>query len=373
MFGKYYRNERITYWFFSFLPWILLLQLWGYMAVAQADNPEAWEFLNYFFLPLAGGAGAILILVQSLSHLLFAFRLRKLSKEQRAGVKQAAATGFKMGKLLKTDDVLIYYGMFSKQVLWMCDIVDWYPNSGTYQNYVPRGGRVVLHYDTINVRMKSGKVKNLNCSMQCFGGQEGELPWNTTIMVFLLGVAYLLFALYPRLMDVIAGEDMIRRLLFHTGYDVFFWVVCVVMIVLLGILLYYLKYRYVETNYDMRNAGQFVIRFLVVVVLFLFIMLRQKNDESDIARADLKAYDQGIYAQMEGVGDELTEIYHNNNGFGLLAHIDKLGISAVWWSADWYEKSLVILEGSGVEMPKQGKDYRIYYLENTRIVVKIEE
>lgn len=370
MFGKYYRNETFTYWFFSLMPLVILLETVVYMWAVGASREE-WEFIIYFLMPILGLTSAILILIQILSQIMFAVKLTRLNRKQKEHVRHEADTGIKCGRLLKTDDVLIYYGMFSKKVLLMSDILDWYPNTGTSSFYAPRAGTITMNWDCINVKMRNGKTKELNCSMACFGGAPGELPVNSLIAVILLGVAFLIMGLYPKLMDCFVGSNPIERLLFHAGYDAFFWLVAVVLIIILGITAYYLRYKVIYSNYDMAMFIKPLIVFGILVILFLKIFFDMKNDESDLARADLKAYRAGEYAVVECESWELREHTNDGNGWGLYGHKSRLNVKCTVW--EFQNDSVLIIDGSVEKMPEIGKQYRIYYLKNTGIAVGFEE
>lgn len=370
MFGKYYRNETFTYWFFSFMPLVILAETVVYMW-AVGTKAEDGEFVIYFLAPILGMTSAVLILIQVMSQIIFVLRLLKLNSEQKANVRKEAESGLKRGRLLKTDDVLIYYGMFSKKVLLMSDILDWYPNAGTSSFYAPRAGTITMNWDCINVKMRNGRTKELNCSMACFGGAPGELPVNSLIAVILLGLAFFIMWVYPKIMGWFAGTDPIERMLYYAGYDAFFWLLAVLLIAVIGVTSYYLRYRFLDSSYDMTLARKILGAFALFVLLFLWLIFQMKYDEADLAREDLKAYKAGALAVMEQESYGIRENTNDGNGWGLYGHMARLGIKSnvlEFWSG-----SVLLIDGTVEKMPESGKIYRVYYLENTKILVDFEE
>ncbi len=370
MFGKYYRKETFTYWFFSLMPIVILAETVAYMWAA-GTKAEEWEFVIYFLAPIMGMTGAVLILIQVVSQIIFAIRLSKFNSEQKDNVRKEAESGLKRGRLLKTDDVLIYYGMFSKKVLLMSDILDWYPNAGSSSFYAPRAGTITMNWDCINVKMRNGRTKELNCSMACFGGAPGELPVNSLIAVILLGLAFFIMWVYPKVMGIFAGNNPTERLLYYAGYDVFYWLFAVLLIVVIGVAAYYLRYRFLDSGYDMTMVRKILGAFAILVLLFLWLVFQMKNDEADLARADLKAYRAGEFAMAEKESYGVSENTNDGNGWGLYGHMARLGVKSnilEFWSG-----SMLIIDGTVEKMPESGKMYRVYYLENTKILVDFEE
>ena len=88
MFGNYYRNEKITYWFFSLLPIILVLMLAAYMQATSVIDGAGGDFLWCFFAPLAVGTGAILVALQFGSQVLFQIQLGKLIPQQKQHIRE---------------------------------------------------------------------------------------------------------------------------------------------------------------------------------------------------------------------------------------------------------------------------------------------
>lgn len=169
MFGNYYRNEKITYWFFSLLPIILVLMLAAYMQVTGVIDGEGGEFFRSFFAPLAVGTSAILVALQLVSLVLFQIQLRKLTPQQKQHIRENVKVALKCGRIYQDEEVLVYYGVFSKQVHLQKDVLGLFPHHETMSRYIPRAGTVVMKYDWIDVRfMCKENMSNLPATAEIF-------------------------------------------------------------------------------------------------------------------------------------------------------------------------------------------------------------
>lgn len=376
MFGNYYRNEKITYWFFSLLPIILVLMLAAYMQATGAIDGEGGDFLSGFFAPLAVGTGAILVALQLVSLVLFQIQLGKLTPQQKQHIRENAKVTLKCGKIYQDEEVLVYYGMFSKQVHLQKDILGLFPNHETTSYYIPRAGTVVMKYDLIDVRFMSGKKGCFWCPIESLKGRPGELPYNTMIAVGLVGMFMVLMAGYPLMFDAICGEDVVRRILIYTGYDVVCWTSVVIFMLILTVVAYILRYKYLPVLYDMYNVKKILFYFILVFLLFLGIVFRQKNDESAMARADYQLYVQGEYEQVVGYSRDFWEIAHDNNGWGMIGWAYRLGVPFGYLDVDgdpYLENGVLLGSEYTAEDFKESKEVIVHYLPNSKTIVKLEE
>ena len=375
--GSYFRREKFTYWFLSFLPVILVAELWLYFAGTHKFYGEITDVFYYLLLPLSLLTSGVLILVQLISYWIYLVRWCRLTSEQKMVIRDVACNCQKTGKILQSEEVLIYYGMFSKKVLFRKDILSMQRTVNTSTSHV-RGGTIVTVSDYIRVTLKSAKKADLMCNIKVLDGYQGELPWNSIGVVVLLGVAELIMGVYPRLIDFFLGEkDVIEKTLFYAGYDWAFWLVAIILITILGIFMVCLKKKFVDESYKgtvTKSPGMFYMA--LILLLFLGLFFRDKYEDSQLARADLKAYVQGqheqktIYIQKEeesqmwGCGSDYMHNYLDTK------QIPYACLECFEDSCRWEEFFLLI---DPKNEPETEKTYCLYYLENTKIVVGFEQ
>ncbi len=375
--GCYFRREKFTYWFLSFLPVILVTELWLYFAGTHKFYGEITDIFYYLLLPLSLLTSGVLILVQLISYWIYLVRWCRLTSEQKMVIRDVACNCQKTGKILQSEEVLIYYGMFSKKVLSRKDILSMQRTVNTSTSHV-RGGTIVTVSDYIRVTLKSGKKADLMCNIKVLDGYQGELPWNSIGVVVLLGVAELIMGVYPRLIDFFLGEkDVIEKTLFYAGYDWAFWLVAIILITILGIFMVCLKKKFVDESYKgtvTKSPGMFYMA--LILLLFLGLFFRDKYEDSQLARADLKAYVQGQYeqktmyiqkeeeSQMWGCGSDYMHNYLDAQ------QIPYACLECFEDGCRWEEFFLLIDPKSKTETEQT---YCLYYLENTKIVVGFEQ
>ena len=161
MFGTYYRNEKFAYWFPGFAPFLQVLEMEFYARTTQKPASGIWEVYDELLEPLLLSIGCVMlgaqILIQIISSIYFFCKIRKLSEEQKEGLRHAARHSVKTGKILQTEEVLVYYGMVYKDVLLKSDIKKMRPYKDREQTYI-RGGSVISESNWIRVELKSKKT-----------------------------------------------------------------------------------------------------------------------------------------------------------------------------------------------------------------------
>lgn len=372
--GKYFRREKFTYWFRTFLPVILVAEFWLYFVGTHKLYGEMIDVFGYLLWPLSLMTSGVLSLIQIVSCLIYLIRWCKLTSEQKMNIRDVAGNSKKTGKILQSEEVLIYYGMFSKKVLLRSDITSMQRNANTSTTHV-RGGSIVTVSDYILVRLKSGKKVDMMCNIKVLDGYEGELPWNSIGAVVLLGVAVLIMGLYPLLIKCFMGEkDVIERILFYAGYDWIFWLIAIVLVFIFGIFLFCIKKKYVDESYK-GVVSKSVLPFYIIIAVILFsgIFWRDKYEDSQEARADLEAYMQGKYEQkivyIREDGEARTWTCGNDNIYNYLdtQQIPYVCVEGV--EDDSSSKNYFLLIGLEDEL-KTEQAYCLYYLENTKIIVR---
>lgn len=293
------------------------------------------------------------------------------------GVRNAACNSKKTGRILQSEEVLIYYGMFSKKILFRSEITSMQRAVDKDFRRV-RGGSIASESDYIRVTLKSGKKADLMCNIKVLDGYQGELPWDSIGAVVLLGVAVLIMGSYPLLMNCIVGkEDVIKRILFFAGYDWLFWLVSAVFIAVFAICLFRMRKKYLDESYKgLVVKSPMLFYAVIIVIMFAGIVFRDKYDESQLARADLKAYMQGQYEQKITYMRDVEEGHFSSCANDYIYHymdVNQIAYVCPECMEDgnrWEEYFLLI---NLQEWPKLEQTYRLYYLENTKIIVALEE
>ena len=109
MFGKYFRNEKISYLFPCFAPFLLLLEIELYVGSTQRPGLEIWEILDELLEPLLLSIGCVMlgaqIQIQIISSIYFFCKIRRLSEQQKEELRHAARYSTKTGRILQTEDI----------------------------------------------------------------------------------------------------------------------------------------------------------------------------------------------------------------------------------------------------------------------------
>lgn len=375
--GKYFRKETFTYWFLALLPVILVTELWLYFVGTNKLYGEASECFAYFLWPLSLMASGVLIFIQLVSVSIYFVRWCRLTSEQKKGLRDAACNAKKTGRILQSEEVLLYYGMFSKKVLFKREITSMERFREQDFRRV-RGGSISTESDFIRVSFKSGKKADLICNKKVLDGYQGEIPWNSIGAVVLLGVAELVMGFYPLLMNCfVSKKDLITRILFFAGYEWVFWLISAFLIAVFTVYLYHLKKKYLDESYrGIISKSALPIYLAFLVLLFSGIVFRDKYDESQLARADLKAYTQGQYEKQVTY---MRKLYYEpiwTCGTDYIYHyLETEQISYVCpeciEDGSRYDEDFMLVGFE--ESPELDQTYCLYYLENTRIIVSFEK
>lgn len=362
---KYYKNETFTYWFYSFMPFIILLEVYMYLQGTTSRDPSTITLFSFIIL-YCKVAGSGLVVFQIFSQIYFLMSLKELSHEMKLGIQDEAINGVKRGRFLLAKDVLIYYGMFSKRVIKRNEISRLKRNKGALETFVPRVGYVKTDYDTTLVCLKNGDLLHIECSIDSLDGIRGELPYNSLIAVVLVGFFILSMLIYPRILDYYAEGTQIERFLFHTSYDVYFWLASIVIVASIGIIAYVLRYIFIPAKKNKANITIAAIA-LFVVVSFVLGIFYGKREDAMLAREDLRAYYTGEYKVAEGPYKEHGECLNYEVGWNFYEYADRLSLEPVILARPGYR--LLFLKAAFDELPEADMRYQVEYLENTKIVV----
>lgn len=375
MFGKYFIREKITYWFYCLFPLIFTAEIYIYASVTTV-TPDIMEMIDILIVQLSFMASGIMLIVQLCSCLIFFIRMCRLTSGQRQGLREAAHNSKKTGNILQSDEVLVYYGMFSKNIILKNQIVSIERYTESNFRHV-RGGSISSKMDYIIIKRKSGRDIALMCPMKVLDGYAGELPWTYMIVVVWFGVALAIMALYPVLMKFFYNEnDLIEKILFIAGYDWLFWLISVVIIVSLWFLAFYLKKKYIdEESYKGMVMKMTKFWFIACIVMFAGLFFEEKFEQSNLARKDLSLYRKNQYEQIQIHINSVDENSWTECGtrymyeymdaeqidYGVLyGRLDERGL---------YSEAFLLIGNKDVDLEKI---CIVHCLENTNIVMDIE-
>ena len=296
--GKYFRRETFTYCFLVLLPLILVTELWLYCWGKHKLYGEILDIFCILLWPLAFSISTILALIQMISCFIYLAQWRKLTSEQRTRLGETAQSQKKTGRILQSEDVILYYGMFSKKVLLKYDVVSMQSNKTTNHVHVRRGS-IDFEIDSILVRLKSGKSVELMCNINVMDGYDGELPWKSIGTVVLFGASLLIMKFYPILIRCfMKRNNMFESILLYIKYDWVFWSISAVLITAFGILLLRIKKKYVsEVDKGVVMKPSLFLCLLPFLVIFCYFMIDSRYDDSVLAKSDLKSYWEGEYEE----------------------------------------------------------------------------
>lgn len=333
---KYYKKETFTYWFYSFLPLIFGAETYWYMQVAEVSS-DMVIFLT-LICRMCEISGIGLVCYQIISQILFKRKLMKLSPEIKADIENEIATKPKKGRFIKTKAVLIYYGMFEKEVLKREEIVALQTNEGM----VTLQGRykTTVNNDHTAVFVRDGRTLRLP-RLLVEDDASRELPYNSLIAVFLMGLLYGTMFLYPKLLNTAMTPDPIENLLLRMVLEVKYWGIAICVVAGIGIFAYVLRYRFLPSR-DYSDMAVVAGILLLVLSLFILMVHMEKRDTAELARADLASYREGHF--------EMKESYLYDS------------------TGEW--ESLKETLG---KVPKEDVLYRVEYLKQTKIIVGFEE
>ncbi len=364
---KYYRNEIFTYWFYSLIPFLVILEFYIYSRFTIIRNPFPESVISIFciFAVLIGGG---LLLVQFYTHIRFLVSLGTLAEENKAGIHNEVLNGVKRGKYLITEDVWLYYGMFSKKVIMRNEISGWERNKGTFS--VGYHSYIKVPYDTTLIYLKDGSRMHMECKMDSKDGVRSELPYNSIIAVLITGLFFAAMAIYPQVLDHYAGEDMIERFLFFASKDLYYSLVSFLIVAAIGIILYVIRYLCFPAKWDYQDAF-LVLTGLILLGGLVLVLYSSEKEYADLARADLDAYRAGEFMVWEGKCSELRTAYYYEWGTNYHEYADRLSMNPLAWKGT--EFNLLFIEDAFDIEPQVDSYYRVMFLENTKVVVQIEK
>lgn len=382
MIVKYFLRENFTYWFYALFLLIMAAEIYIYMKVTYVD-PETKEMIVMLVFSLITIYTLIMVVIQLISCLIFWIRFRKLTSVQIEQLNEAARNSKKTGRILQSEEVLIYYGQFIKNIILKDGISELKKYKDSSLMHV-KGGSISIDTNIILVKRKSGRDISLNCPIKVLEGYKGELPWSCIITTLWLGMSLFIMYGYPHIMNLFINEDdIVDRILFYAGYEWVFWLIASVLSVFLWFYPRYLKNKYIKDKEYLSNKIRMTtLWFYALVVMFAGLIFGEKYDNSNLAREDLKLYRNGIYEEKIGEVYDISEIDSNSTGISydagtkyMFIYMDgeKIPYKVVYCKMD--ERGTIIDDfvyvGENDDFQCEQK-IRIVYLKNTKIIQRYD-
>lgn len=391
----YYRKIRRNYLFYGFIPLIFSVEILIYVFITKPEQ-SLKGFLGaacaLLFL-----ITAVLMIIQSVTAVKFRKKMMKLNKEQLHAVEDAARNIPNMGRLLLTKEVLTDYGMFVKHVILIRDI----KAVRLIQNEYTTQGRYWIHVrnNFLEIQLKSGKKVSVLCP-SLYDGNEGEAvyqilnglveegnylkenlavfreyavnaPYNGILCCVLVGILLCINGLSGTVKyGLIHGEDNIKLLLLHIGYDPLFFIGSVLLVFTVTLLTLLIRRKSGKID----GADWFSNYFYGILILGCCLLFYDgmKDWNSQAAKSARNDYHYYLENQFETI---------NTDSFMIRGGADP----AEWMNLDAkkavreygltlncliIDREVYILVNYDGEM-KGKSNYEISYLKNTRLITRI--
>ncbi len=377
--NKYYRNERFTYWFLSLLPVIFLAEIFVYLH-ETSDRPFSLDLFFRFLIAIAVVTGSGLFIYQIVSNVKFYKSLKLLPEEMQEAVKKEIPDTIKRGRYLLTKDVLVYFGMFNKKVFKRNEISRWKRNKGIHTQIAPKAGRVSVPYDNTIIYFKNGhgymdKIEYPVDPLESEERTKGELPCTSVLVVFISIVFTLSMIFYPRFLSAAAPENAIERFLFYSSYEVEYFLKAIVITAVSALVAFivrcFIKPIHFKDKLTKRNRITVTAILLIVIAMFLAGAIGTWYQDAERAREDYRSYKAGEFCAVEGTYKELGACNRNEVGWTEYEYAQRHSFRPVLTSRPG--SRLILLRSAFGEQPEEGKQYRIEYLEKTKIIVSFTE
>ncbi len=377
--NKYYRNERFTYWFLSLLPFVFLAEVIVYLHETSGRSYS----LDLFFRLLTALlviTGLGLVIYQIVSNVKFYKSLKLLPEEMQEAVKKEIPDTIKRGRYLLTKDVLVYFGMFSKKVFKRNEISRWKRNKGIHTQVAPKAGRISVPYDNTVIYFKNGhgymdKIEYPIDPLESVERTKGELPCTSLLVLFISIVFTLSLIIYPKILAAAAPENEIERFLFYSSHEVDYFLKAITITAVSALVAFivrcFIKPIHFKDKLTTRNRFTVTAISLVAAAMLVVGFVGTWYQDAARAKEDYKSYKSGDFCVVEGTYKDLGACGRNEVGWTEYEYAERHSFRPVLLSRPG--SRLILLRSAFEELPKEGKKYRIEYLEKTKIVVSFTE
>ena len=180
---------------------------------------------------------------------------------------------------------------------------------------------------------------------------------------------------YPRFLSAAAPENEIERFLFYSSHEVDYFLKAIVITVISALVAFivrcFIKPIHFKDSLTKRNRITVTAIFLAVTVMFIAGAIGTWYQDAKRAGEDYKSYKSGEFCVVEGTYKELGACNRNEVGWTEYEYAERHSFRPVLTSRPG--SRLVLLRSAFDELPEEGKQYRIQYLEKTKIIVSFTE
>ena len=397
MINKIFQSENKYYKFYIALPIFLGLEM--LLGIILAPKSSDLIYICLFFSVLCILTSIILGLVYYGIHNKFLKQFHALTEEQKKSIMECGIA--RCFKTYLSKDILIQYGMFTKRIIWIDEIESIQRKKGTQ---IIRAGAYMTseEVDEMHLIMKNGRGECVDTSDEMMEAitalrkgdlpEEflkknvcvyGEKPVEGMTALFLLGSVILFMGGYSRVMNqFVPTVDSISKMLFITGYENRFYMGAVLLMGI-GFVSTFI-WRFLVQRGKKHTAMMPVwISFALLSIMLVYTEYENNFQEDvQIARADYQLYQEGVCEQVVAKQLVITEnpffVWVNENVYNQL---DDARIEVKYLKVEMDEnlssqedaRNEFILLNPECESWEEEKTYRIYYLKNARIVIKLEK
>lgn len=96
---KYYRNEAFTFWFYSFMPFMVGVETYIYLIETTSKDPSTIILLSSI-IRFCEVVGLGFVIFQIFSHIQFIMSLKVMTPDMKSGIRDEVAKGVKRGRFV---------------------------------------------------------------------------------------------------------------------------------------------------------------------------------------------------------------------------------------------------------------------------------
>ena len=339
------------------------------------------DILFQALIPILAVTGCGLVISQIVSNVRFFRSIKHLPYETWETVNEEIEKITKRGRFLLTKNVLIYYGMFNKKVYDRREISLWRRNKGIYSQSVTKAGRISVPYDNTVIYFK-GRRGHMDVieypidALETNDKTKGELPYTSFLVACVSVIFTASMIIYPRMLADAATGTEVERFLFCLAFEVDYFLGAGIVTAVSGLVAFMIRcivkpFNLKKDKLATRNRIKFYAILLVVTGMFLTGAIGTWYEDAMLVREDLAACHKGELCVAEGRYKEKGACLRGEVGFTVYDYSERKGFSPVLMENPGYR--LILLRSAFDELPEEGREYRVEYLEKTKIVVSFSE
>lgn len=402
---EYLKKEIYKHYILCSIPFItmILTFICQMISINDGEQEELIWGVALMLYAILFSVGIILISIEVYSYNKYKKMILLFSKEELERINNEAKTAYNMGKLLITNDVVIFFGFFNKKVIPTKIIEGVDKVEATYTakgrglsmdldykniilkctnnervmipapknyNYIEcENCKKIIKYLIKNKKLNNNKYININLLEEASIFKKYKEFRLSNIMEFFVAIPYLLICLIiNRVIEtcITNSSNFVLKTFYSIGIKDFLFSIELVIYTIIFTTLY-VYYKVYDKNIVKGNtaAKYFKLPMLSILLLFCYIFIGTANYDYKIeARSDYVSY-----LKNEGetyTGKIVYDKDENKKSYGNCFKGYYDGKIIYLFAKD---KVLVSIEGSIDE----NKIYKIIYLPKTHLIVNINE